>query len=239
MGKKNKLIKRDLPSLRKRLNKTRIENDNKDESISSEEEKPKKVQTLNQTMYDEDLLKKHNSILGLGEKDIAALKKHPLRNRRNINNLTLTKRQKRKLLRQEKKEKFALMEKNTKLNLSMAPHHVDKSLMNLTTKRIQKERREKPKNFNLNEINSEMNNILTDITKETSDTKVKKNKRNKNYLLLQHQKGRIESMFNSSTFNSNPIEMAKVQIQNTQIAKERAEKLKEHFDKNYNLLKLK
>ena len=72
--------------------------------------------------YNIDALKKANETLGLSQDQINSLYKHPLRNRRYVNNLTLTKREKKRELRKMKKELKQQMEDKTKLDITLNPH---------------------------------------------------------------------------------------------------------------------
>ena len=120
MGKKNKLFKSGLTrnSIKKtiheqnKINKNSISND-KDENMAflpDNEDNNIKENKINQNIsviqYNKMKFDKANETLGLDEKDINDLLNHPMRNRRNVHNKTLTKREKKKIEREERKERL-------------------------------------------------------------------------------------------------------------------------------------
>ena len=72
--------------------------------------------------YNLDALQKSNDILGLTAAQIQSLYSRPLRNRRPVHNLTLTKREKKKELRKMRKNLKQKMEEKTKLDITMNPN---------------------------------------------------------------------------------------------------------------------
>ena len=124
MGKKSKLFKSGLSknAIKKnineqnKINKNIINediNDNLNEekmSYSSDEDEKKmpekKIEYEPIVSYNKMKFDKANETLGLDEKDINDLLKHPMRNRRNVHNRTFTKREKKKLEREERKERL-------------------------------------------------------------------------------------------------------------------------------------
>ncbi len=123
MGKKSKLFKSGLSknTIKKNINEQNKTNQNiinKDNKIvkeekmsysSDEDEKKmpeKKIEYEPIVSYNKMKFDKANETLGLDEKDINDLLKHPMRNRRNVHNKTLTKREKKKIEREEKKERL-------------------------------------------------------------------------------------------------------------------------------------
>ena len=120
MGKKNKLFKSGLTrnSIKKtiheqnKINKNSISND-KDENMAflpDNEDNNIKENKINQNIsviqYNKMKFDKANETLGLDEKDVNDLLLHPIRTRRNVNNRTFTKREKKKIEREEKKERL-------------------------------------------------------------------------------------------------------------------------------------
>ena len=63
-------------------------------------------QNVSVIQYNKMKFDKANETLGLDEKDINDLLNHPMRNRRNVHNKTLTKREKKKIEREERKERL-------------------------------------------------------------------------------------------------------------------------------------
>jgi hypothetical protein len=120
MGKKNKLFKSGLTrnSIKKtiheqnKMNKNIISND-KDENMDllpDNEDNNIKEKKINHNVsviqYNKMKFDKANETLGLDEKDVNDLLLHPIRTRRNVNNRTFTKREKKKLEREERKERL-------------------------------------------------------------------------------------------------------------------------------------
>ena len=120
MGKKNKLFKSGLTrnSIKKtiheqnKINKNSISND-KDENMAflpDNEDNNIKKNKINQNIsviqYNKMKFDKANETLGLYEKDVNDLLLHPIRTRRNVNNRTFTKREKKKIEREERKERL-------------------------------------------------------------------------------------------------------------------------------------
>ena len=120
MGKKNKLFKSGLTrnSIKKtiheqnKINKNIISND-KDENMDflpNNEDNNIKENKINQNIsviqYNKMKFDKANETLGLDEKDVNDLLLHPIRTRRNVNNRTFTKREKKKIEREERKERL-------------------------------------------------------------------------------------------------------------------------------------
>ena len=120
MGKKNKLFKSGLTrnSIKKtiheqnKMNKNIISND-KDENMAflpDNEDNNIKENKINQNIsviqYNKMKFDKANETLGLDEKDVNDLLLHPIRTRRNVNNRTFTKREKKKIEREERKERL-------------------------------------------------------------------------------------------------------------------------------------
>ena len=129
MGKKSKIYKSGLPRNQiKKQNKqiNKIQNNQqiniKQDNIISEPLKNSNIKYIPMINYNIDALKKANETLGLSQDQINSLYKHPLRNRRYVNNLTLTKREKKRELRKMKKELKQQMEDKTKLDITLNPN---------------------------------------------------------------------------------------------------------------------
>ena len=120
MGKKNKLFKSGLTrnSIKKtiheqnKINKNIISND-KDENMDflpNNEDNNIKENKINQNVsviqYNKMKFDKANETLGLDENDVNDLLLHPIRTRRNVNNRTFTKKEKKKIEREERKERL-------------------------------------------------------------------------------------------------------------------------------------
>ena len=130
MGKKSKLYKSGLPrnQIKKSSNKV-IHKLPQNMQISStqnqthiEPSKANNIKIIPEVNYNLDALKKANETLGLSEDQIRSLYTRPLRNRRFIHNLTLTKREKKKEMRKMKKEMKQKMEDRTKLDITLNPN---------------------------------------------------------------------------------------------------------------------
>ena len=200
--------------------------------------------------YNIDALKKANETLGLSQDQINSLYKHPLRNRRYVNNLTLTKREKKRELRKMKKELKQQMEDKTKLDITLNPnlHYRNKIEENLNVTKSLKRKEEKNKmnrtsaGFNF----GEMDDIINDMVEDTENKMIKENNKNKSSMrnknqrnLIYNEANEINNILNNKEFLSDPNATLKMQIQEQQKIKERNEKIKEEFNKNYNFLNLK
>ena len=198
--------------------------------------------------YNIDALKKANETLGLSQDQINSLYKHPLRNRRYVNNLTLTKREKKRELRKMKKELKQQMEDKTKLDITLNPNLHFRNTIEQELNSNNKIKKEKNKinkttlGFNFEEMNGLINDMVEDnennIMKE--NIKNKSSTRNKNQRkIIYNEANEINNILTNKEFLSNPNSTLKMQIQEQQKIKERNEKIREEFNKNYNLLNLK
>jgi hypothetical protein len=198
--------------------------------------------------YNIDALKKANETLGLSQDQINSLYKHPLRNRRYVNNLTLTKREKKRELRKMKKELKQQMEDKTKLDITLNPNLHFRNTIEQELNSNNKIKKEKNKinkttlGFNFEEMNGLINDMVEDdenkIYKE--NIKNKSSIRNKNQRnLIYNEANEINNILNNKEFIENPNITLKTRIQEQQKIKERNEKIKEEFNQKYNLLNLK
>ena len=116
-------------------------------NISSEPSQKQCIKLPPQINYNLDALKKANETLGLSQDQIKSLYTRPLRNRRYVNNLTLTKREKKRELRKMKKELKQQMEDKTKLDITLNPnlHYRNKmdQDLNITRKTNKKDEKNK------------------------------------------------------------------------------------------------
>ena len=198
--------------------------------------------------YNIDALKKANETLGLSQDQINSLYKHPLRNRRYVNNLTLTKREKKRELRKMKKELKQQMEDKTKLDITLNPNLHFRNTIEQELNSNNKIKKEKNKinkttlGFNFEEMNGLINDMVEDdenkIYKE--NIKNKSSIRNKNQRnLIYNEANEINNILNNKEFIENPNITLKTRIQEQQKIKERNEKIKEEYNQKYNLLNLK
>ena len=257
MGKSNKLYKSGLPrnqlkkSSNKQVAKIKInpESLNQNNPSSDISQKPK-INYLPLVNYNLDAMKKANETLGLSQDEINSLYKRPLRNRRYVKNLTLTKREKKRELRKMKKELKQQMEDKTKLDITLNPnlHFRNKIEENDITQKTLNKKDNKNKinkttlGFNFEEMNGLINDMVEDnenyIMKE--NIKNKSSTRNKNQRkIIYNEANEINNILTNKEFLSNPNSTLKMQIQEQQKIKERNEKIREEFNKNYNLLNLK
>ena len=116
MGKKSKIFKSGLP--RNQIKKTKpinikkeiaklpintISNENSKQPTENNIKDNNQIKQLPYINYNLDALKKANDSLGLTEDQIKLLYSHPLRNRRFVHNLTLTRREKKKRIKKNEK----------------------------------------------------------------------------------------------------------------------------------------
>ena len=255
MGKKSKIYKSGLPRNQiKKQNKqiNKIQNNQqiniKQDNIISEPSKNSNIKYIPMINYNIDALKKANETLGLSQDQINSLYKHPLRNRRYVNNLTLTKREKKRELRKMKKELKQQMEDKTKLDITLNPNLHFRNTIEQELNSNNKIKKEKNKinkttlGFNFEEMNGLINDMVEDdenkIYKE--NIKNKSSIRNKNQRnLIYNEANEINNILNNKEFIENPNITLKTRIQEQQKIKERNEKIKEEFNQKYNLLNLK
>ena len=252
MGKKSKMYRSGLPrnQIKKSQNKPIPKIQINPQPQSTEPVQKKYIKLVPQINYNLDALKKANETLGLSQDQIKTLYTRPLRNRRYVNNLTLTNREKKRELRKMKKELKQQMEDKTKLDITLNPnlHYRNKIEENLNVTKSLKRKEEKNKmnrtsaGFNF----GEMDDIINDMVEDTENKMIKENNKNKSSMrnknqrnLIYNEANEINNILNNKEFLSDPNATLKMQIQEQQKIKERNEKIKEEFNKNYNFLNLK
>ena len=264
MGKKSKIFKSGLPRnqmkkrqiptsvIKKEIAKLPMGNNTLQTQKTSENNQNNnnnnQIKMLPNVSYNLDALKKANDTLGLTKDQIKLLYMRPLRNRRFVNNLTLTKREKKRELRKMKRQLKEKMEEKTKLDITMNPnlHQRNKIMQNLIPS--SKEEKQKIKNnkttigFNFDDMNGLLNDMMEEEEKRVSND----NKNNKSSLRVKKQRNmiyneanNISNMLNNKEFLDNPNEVLKMQIQENQKINERNQKIKEEFNQKYNFLNLK
>ena len=198
--------------------------------------------------YNLDALQKANETLGLTDVQIKSLYLHPLRNRRYVKHLTLTKRKKKKELRKMRKQMKEKMEEKTKLDITMNPnlHQRNKIVQNLITST-----KEEKNIINHNKTNigfnfDEINGLINDMMDE-EENKAKNYKTNyKSSIRIRKQRNtifnevnKINNVLKNKEFIDNPNEIVKMQIQENHKQNERNRQIREEFNIKYNFLNLK
>ena len=257
MGKKSKIFRSGLPrnqikkSLPLNIKKEKIQlqnNNTQEQQISEKQKNINKNKIFPNVSYNLEALQKANETLGLTDDQINTLYTRPLRNRRFVHNLTLTKREKKKALRTMKKKLKERMEEKTKLDITMNPnlHQRNKIMQDLIPS--SKEEKQKMKNnkttlgFNFDE----MNGLINDMAEEEENKVNNDNKNNKSSIRIKKQRNliyneanQINNILNNKEFLNNPNEVLKMQIQENHKLNERNRKIREEFNQKYNLLNLK
>jgi hypothetical protein len=255
MGKTNKLYKSGLPrtqfkkSINKPVPKIKI-NPNPQSIIQTDSIIKPKQKLIPLVNYNLDAMKKANETLGLTQDEINSLYKRPLRNRRYVKNLTLTKREKKREMRKMKREMKQQMEDKTKLDITLNPNLHFRNKMDedeLMQSNLNKlEKRNKVNKTSIGFNFEEMNGLIDDLVEDNENNikkeyiKNKSSARNKNQRkLIYNEANEINNVLNNKEFISNPNETLKMQIQEQQKIKERNDKIREEFNQKYNLLNLK
>ena len=256
MGKKSKIYKSGLPrnqikklsNIKKEIAKLPINNIPEVKKSSENTQKVAQMKISPNVSYNLDTLKKVNDSLGLTEEQIKLLYTRPLRNRRFVNNLTLSRREKKRELRKMKLHLKEKMEEKTKLDITMNPnlHQRNKIMQNL----IPSTKEEKQKiNNNKTSIGfnfDEMNGLINDMAEEEENRINDENKNSKNSLRIKKQRNmiyneanKINNVLNNQEFLNNPNEVMKTQIQENQKQMERNKQIRQEFNQKYNFLNLK
>ena len=255
MGKTSKLYKSGLPrtqfkkSINKPVQKIKI-NQNPQSIIQTDSIIKPKQKLIPLVNYNLDAMKKANETLGLTQDEINSLYKRPLRNRRYVKNLTLTKREKKREMRKMKREMKQQMEDKTKLDITLNPNLHFRNKMDedeLMQSNLNKlEKRNKVNKTSIGFNFEEMNGFIDDLVEDNENNikkeyiKNKSSARNKNQRkLIYNEANEINNVLNNKEFISNPNETLKMQIQEQQKIKERNDKIREEFNQKYNLLNLK
>ena len=256
MGKKSKIYKSGLPrnqikklsNIKKEIARLPINNTPEVKKSSENTQKDVQMKKVPNVNYNLDTLKKVNDSLGLTEEQIKLLYTRPLRNRRFVNNLTLSRREKKRELRKMKLHLKEKMEEKTKLDITMNPnlHQRNKIMQNL----IPSSKEEKQKiNNNKTSIGfnfDEMNGLINDMAEEEENRINDENKNSKNSLRIKKQRSmiyneanKINNVLNDQEFLNNPNEVMKTQIQENQKQMERNKQIRQEFNQKYNFLNLK
>ena len=256
MGKKSKIYKSGLPknqikklsNIKKEIARLPINNTPEVKKSSENTQKDVQMKKVPNVNYNLDTLKKVNDSLGLTEEQIKLLYTRPLRNRRFVNNLTLSRREKKRELRKMKLHLKEKMEEKTKLDITMNPnlHQRNKIMQNL----IPSSKEEKQKiNNNKTSIGfnfDEMNGLINDMAEEEENRINDENKNSKNSLRIKKQRNmiyneanKINNVLNDQEFLNNPNEVMKTQIQENQKQMERNKQIRQEFNQKYNFLNLK
>ena len=256
MGKKSKIYKSGLPrnqikklsNIKKEIARLPINNTPEVKKSSENTQKDVQMKKVPNINYNLDTLKKVNDSLGLTEEQIKLLYTRPLRNRRFVNNLTLSRREKKRELRKMKLHLKEKMEEKTKLDITMNPnlHQRNKIMQNL----IPSSKEEKQKiNNNKTSIGfnfDEMNGLINDMAEEEENRINDENKNSKNSLRIKKQRNmiyneanKINNVLNDQEFLNNPNEVMKTQIQENQKQMERNKQIRQEFNQKYNFLNLK
>ena len=257
MGKKSKLYKSGLPrnQIKKSSNKV-IHKLPQNMQISStqnqthiEPSKANNIKIIPEVNYNLDALKKANETLGLSEDQINSLYTRPLRNRRFIHNLTLTKREKKKEMRKMKKEMKQKMEDRTKLDITLNPNlhfrnNVEKDISQINMKKEDKKNKinKTTMGFDFGEMNGLINDMVEDEGNKISQNNKSNNSsmRNKNQRkMIYNEANEIGNILNNKEFLENPNLVLKRQIQEQQKIKERNDKIRQEFNEKYNFLNIK
>jgi len=254
MGKRNKFFKIGISSgtlsksMNTNLKKKEINKLNKTEFLIDDiekEEENRPVPNLNTTIINEQQLNKQSSLLGIDKDQLRSFLQNPIRHRRPVTKIVLSKGQKKRL---EKKEKFKRKEilcEKIKLSNSMMNqtnktfNKITNNSMNLTKINNEKDQ------FNLFDIKNTIGDLMDDIVEtkadcNTVDNKSKTNRgKRKLKLMLNSEKEKIRKVIENKNYQSNPLEAMKFHIKNTQMLEERKKKINESFQKNYNFLNMK
>ena len=185
---------------------------------------------LNKTVnYDLDILKKTNESLGLSQKEIENILKYPMRNRRPVYNLKLTRRQKKSLLRKEKEKHMKKIEENTKLNISM--NNNLSSILDIN-KTVVKNKKKKNK-FDFDDFNNAFKHIENEEKNIINKNNNYSNKNKKNII------NEAEKNINNFLKDNKNFDDIRLKIKQNQQIAEYNKKIKEEYDKNYNFLNIK
>jgi len=259
MGKRNKLLKSGLSKknfqnvLQSKkneksvvLNKTfnaPLTDINQDLDMSVEDFEKSNAKDLNKTVINEEALEKQSNLFGIEKEKLRTFLENPMRHRRQITKVVLSKGQRKRLEKKEKfKKKKELVEK-IKLNQTMMMNTSMNKSLNITKQLDAK----KNDNFNLNDFNNTLNNLLDEISENKKEEKRNRIPENKNKSvksakkiknLLNAEKEKINKVIENKAYQANPLEAMKMHVKNAIILQERKKKIEESFEKNYNFLNL-
>ena len=256
MGKKSKIYKSGLPrnqikklsNIKKEIARLPINNTPEVKKSSENTQKDVQMKKVPNINYNLDTLKKVNDSLGLTEEQIKLLYTRPLRNRRFVNNLTLSRREKKRELRKMKLHLKEKMEEKTKLDITMNPnlHQRNKIMQNLIPSSKEEKQKIKNNKTNIGFNFDEMNGLINDMAEEEENRINDENKTSKNSLRIKKQRNmiyneanKINNVLNDQEFLNNPNEVMKTQIQENQKQMERNKQIRQEFNQKYNFLNLK
>jgi hypothetical protein len=260
MGKSNKICKSGLsrnqikkPSHSYKKEFAHIPTINKPENKQQQSKNIKKKNTEQIKIspninYNLDALQKANETLGLTYDQIKLLYSHPLRNRRYVKHLTLTKREKKKELRKMRKQMKENMEEKTKLDITMNPnlHERNKISQNLITSTKEENHKINHNKTNIGFNFDEINGLINDMMDEEENKAKNYKKNNKSSIRIKKQRNaiynevnQINNVLNNKEFIDNPNEIVKMQIQENHKQNERNRQIREEFNLKYNFLNLK
>ena len=258
MGKKSKIYKSGLPrnqikklsnlNLKKEIAKLPINNIPQLNQTQEKNQKNNQVKINPNISYNLDALKKVNDSLGLTEDQIKLLYLRPMRNRRFVNNLTLSRREKKRELRKIKKQMKEKMEEKTKLDITMNPnlHQRNKIMQNLIPSSKEEKKKIKNNKTSIGFNFDEMNGLINDMAEEEENKVNLDNKNNKNSLRIKKQRdliyneaNKINNVLNDQEFLNNPNEVLKMQILENQKQDEKNRKIRQEFNQKYNFLNIK
>jgi hypothetical protein len=261
MEKKSKIFKSGLP--RNQIKKTKpinikkeiaklpintISNENSKQPTENNIKDNNQIKQLPYINYNLDALKKANDSLGLTEDQIKLLYTRPLRNRRFVHNLTLTRREKKKELRKMRKQMKENMEEKTKLDITMNPnlHERNKISQNLITSTKEENHKINHNKTNIGFNFDEINGLINDMMDEEENKAKNYKKNNKSSIRIKKQRNaiynevnQINNVLNNKEFIDNPNEIVKMQIQENHKQNERNRQIREEFNLKYNFLNLK
>ena len=259
MGKSSKLFKSGLPrnqikkslnsNIKKEIARLPINNiPQNNQAINNSHNKNTQKKLLPNVSYNLDALQKANETLGLTDEQIKLLYLRPLRNRRFVQNLTLTRREKKKELRKMRKQMKEKMEEKTKLDITMNPnlHQRNQILKNLIPSSKEEKKKIKNNKTNIGFNFDEMNGLINDMAEEEENKINNDNKNNNNSMRIKKQRNmiyneanQINNMLNNKEFMNNPNEILKMQIQENHKQNEINRLMREDFNQKYNFLNIK
>ena len=259
MGKSSKLFKSGLP--RNQIKKSLYSNIKKEisrlpindipqnnQATDNSQNKNTQKKLLPNVSYNLDALQKANETLGLTDEQIKLLYLRPLRNRRFVQNLTLTRREKKKELRKMRKQMKEKMKEKTKLDITMNPnlHQRNQILKNLIPSSKEEKKKIKNNKTNIGFNFDEMNGLINDMAEEEENKINNDNKNNNNSMRIKKQRNmiyneanQINNMLNNKEFMNNPNEVLKMQIQENHKQNEINRLKREEFNQKYNFLNIK
>jgi hypothetical protein len=217
-------------------------NEDEDQDMSVDNLNKTTTRDLNKTLLNEDAVERQSKLFGIEKEKLRTFLENPMRHRRQITKVVLSKGQKRRLEKKEKfKKKKELIEK-IKLNQSMIINNTMNKSLNIT-KNLESGKND---NFNLNDFNHTLHNLMDEISEnkknEISRASEGKSKNTKNAKKLKNilnaEKEKIKKVIENKNYQANPMEAMKFHIKNSIVQQERKKKIEENYQKNYNFLNL-